>query len=194
MAKLKFRSKRDYRAEYRRRVQRGLGKGLSLSQARGHPKVSEKPIRQPRPIADDRLQISLKALRSGKPLIEAAKQIRVSPERLRNQAKALGGIHKKHNRWVVKQTLPRQMLIYSEGEARTITIGRFKYASKLGSYMAAVGRFLSSNDISYLEPFIGKSVKDNRGNIYVFETNPNALYRIAASGQESFEQIYRIVI
>ena len=86
------------------------------------------------------------------------------------------------------------MLIYTEGEARTITMGRFKYASRLGSYMAAVGRFLSSNEISHLEPFIGKSVMDHKGNTYTLETNPNALYRIAASGTETFEQIYRIVV
>jgi len=186
--------KRDYRAEYQRRVERGLAKGLSRSQARGHPKASEKLVRQPRPIDDDKLQISLKALRSGQSLAEAAKQIRVSPERLRNQAKALGAIHKRNRRWKVKKVLPRQMLIYSNGEALTIIIGRYHYASKLGRYMAAVGRFLSSNDISHLRPFIGKSVKDSEGGSYIFETDPNALYRIAASGADSFEQIYRIVI
>lgn len=186
--------KRDYRAEYRRRVERGLAKGLTLSQARGHPKAGEKNIKKPRPISDDAFQISLKALRSGKTLSAAAKEIRVSPERLRNQAKARGAIKKQGRKWVVKSTLPRQMLIYSDGKAHSIIVGTFHQASKLGRYMAGVKRFLRSNDAAHLKAFIGKFVKDSKGTAYVFETTPNALYRIAASGTETFEQIYRIII
>ena len=194
MAKSKTKPKRDYRAEYQRRIERGQAKGLSLSQARGHPKVSEKHIRQPRPIGDDAFQISLRALRSGKTLAEAAKQIRVSAERLRNQAKDRGAIRKQGRRWRVKKTLPRQMLIYSDSQEQRITVGRFHDASKAGRYMAAVGRFLSTNDIEQIQPFVGKTVTDRDGKEFVLETDPNALYRLAASGSDTFEQIYRIVV
>lgn len=185
---------RDYRAEYERRIQRGIAKGLSRSQARGHPKAKEKNVRKPRPISDDAFQISLKALREGKTLTEAAAEIRVSPERLRNQARQLGLIKRKGRRWIVKKTLPREMLIYSGGEAYAIIVGTFPNASKIGRYMAGVRKFLRSNDPAHLKPFIGKSVSDTRGKSYVFETNPNALYRLSASGGESFEQVYRIII
>ena len=194
MGHSKIKRKRDYKAEYRRRIERGLAKGFTLSQARGHPKSNEKYIKKPRPIKDEAFQISLKALRSGKTLAEAAKEIRVSPERLRNQAKLRGAIIKKGRRWIVKNDLPRQMLIYTDGEARSITVSKFSYASKLGHYSANVKRFLRTNDAEYLTPFIGQSVMDSRKNSYIFETNPNALYRIAASGSKTFEQIYRIVI
>ena len=86
------------------------------------------------------------------------------------------------------------MLIYTDGEAIPIIIGKFHYASKLGRYMAGVKRFLRTNDIKHLKPFIGKSIKDQKNKTYVFETNPNSLYRIATSGNESFEQVYRIII
>lgn len=194
MNQSKTKSKRDYRAEYQRRIERGQAKGLTRSQARGHPKASEKPIRKPKPIPDDRIQISLKALRSGSSLLEAAKQIRVSPERLRNQAKALGAIRKQGGRWRVNKSLPRQMLIYTKGEEQSIVIGKHYYASKLGRYMSAVGKFLQSNEIAHLKPFVSKLVKDINDNTFVLETDPNALYRIAASGSETFEQIYRIVV
>lgn len=80
----KTKRQRDYRAEYQRRIERGQARGLSRSQSRGHPKANERPIRAPRPIPDKQFQISLKALRSGSTLREIAKQIRVSPERFRN--------------------------------------------------------------------------------------------------------------
>lgn len=37
--------KRDYKREYQRRVANAKKRGLTLSQARGHPKPGEKPIR-----------------------------------------------------------------------------------------------------------------------------------------------------
>jgi hypothetical protein len=186
--------KRDYAAEYKRRIARGKARGLSLSQARGHPKANENYVGKSKPIADNALQISLKYLREGNSLSDAAKEIRVSPQRLRNQAKQLGAIRKKGNRWIVKNTLPRKMLIYTDGEALPIIIGKFHYASKLGRYMAGVKQFSRTNDIKHLKPFIGKSIKDQKNKIYIFETNPNSLYRIATSGNESFEQVYRIII
>ena len=185
---------RDYRAEYARRIERGIAKGLSRSQARGHPKAKEKNIKKPRPISEDAFQISLKALRSGKTLAEAAREIRVSPERLRNQAKERGIIRRQGRQWVVRKNLPRRMLIYSNGEAFAITVGTMHQASKVGRYMAGVKRFLRSNDIAHIKPFIGKAVTDQNGKKHVFETNPNTLYRISASGGDSFEQVYRIVI
>lgn len=185
---------RDYKQEYQRRVARGLTKGLSRSQARGHPKAKEKPVRKPRPISDEAFQISLRALSSGKTLAQAAAEIRVSPERLRNQARELGIIKRQGRRWIVPANLPRQMLLYSNGEAFAITVGSFRNASKVGRYMAAVRRFLRSNDLAQLKPFIGKSVIDKSGASHIFETNPNTLYRLSASGSESFEQVYRIII
>ena len=186
--------KRDYRAEYKRRIARGLVKGLSRSQARGHPKAKERNVKKPRPISDGAFQISLKALRSGKTLTEAAREIHVSPERLRNQANRLGIIRRERGKWVVRKKLPREMLIYSGGKALRIVVGTFSNASKVGRYMAAVRKFLRSNDHTHLNRFIGKSVADIKGDKHIFETNPNTLYRLSASGVESFEQVYRIII
>ena len=185
---------RNYKAEYARRIARGAEKGLSRSQARGHPKAKEKNISQPRPIEDAKLQIGLKELRSGKTLSEAARAIHVSPERLRNQAKKLGVIKRQSGRWVVRKNLPREMPIYSGGKAYAVIVGTFPNASKIGRYMAAVKRFMRSNDAAHLKPFISKSATDIKGNKHIFETNPNTLYRLSASGTESFEQVYRIII
>lgn len=186
--------KRDYKAEYKRRIERGLAKGYSLSQARGHPTSKEKHVGKTRPIPAEKFQISLKALRSGKSLKDAAREIRVSPERLRNQAKARGAIRKNKGRWTVVTRLSKEMLIYSNGEAYPITLDKPKEASKVGRYMSAVNKLMRSNDPTPLNPFKGKHATDYRSKKHVFETDPNALYRLAASGSETFEQVYRIVI
>ena len=86
------------------------------------------------------------------------------------------------------------MLIYSQGQVLSITVGTFYQASKVGKYMAVVGNFIRTNDINRLKPFIGKFATDNKKQKHEFETNPNTLYRLISTGNETFEQVYRIVI
>jgi len=194
MAKSTIKRKRDYKAEYRRRIERGIAKGLTRSQARGHPKATEKPVRKPKPIPDDKLQISLRDLRKGHGLAHAAKQIRVSPERLRNQAVEQGFIAKERGRWVINPNLSRQMPVISNGQMFTLTFSSPALISRVGQFNAAVGHFLSSNDIAFLEPFFNETVIDSNGNEHLLETDPNALYRLAASGMEAFENVYRYTV
>jgi hypothetical protein len=54
-------STRDYKAEYARRIATGSARGISRSQARGHPKVAETPVRSARrPLEDARIQLALR--------------------------------------------------------------------------------------------------------------------------------------
>jgi hypothetical protein len=99
-------AKRDYRAEYARRIARAATKRISRSQARGHPKPTEAALsskRPPRPIEDDRLQVAFKVLRQEKSLTAAARAAKISPERLRHFAterdiieRLLGDMQKDH--------------------------------------------------------------------------------------------------
>lgn len=186
--------KRDYRAEYQRRIARGLAKGLSRTQARGHPKARETYVRQPRLIPEDRFQLALRALRKGKSMRGAAQEVGVSAERLRNQARRLGLIKRKGKKWVVTPDLPRQMLIYSRGDALTITVSKQRQASKAGRYMSAVGQFIRTNSPKPLKPFVGQVVTDIKRNAHPLETDPNTLYRLTNTGSETFEQVYRVII
>jgi hypothetical protein len=75
-----------------------------------------------------------------------------------------------------------------------MVVGDFESASKVGHFMSAVGRFLETNDRSVLETFIGQSVRDISGKEHSLETRPNVLYRLSSTGEQTFEQVYRIVI
>jgi len=193
----KLQRARDFAAEYDRRIAQAFARGLSRSQARGHPKAGEAHAsakRAAKPIPADLLQRALRILRQEKKLSEAAKSIHVSPERLRQFAKNAGAITKKGRRWIVNPKLPRQMPIYSRRKSIRITVGDFESASLVGRYMSAVGEFLVNPDLRLLQEFVGKSVTDISGKKHPFETDPNWLYRLASSGGESFEAVYRIII
>ncbi len=191
------RGKRDYRAEYARRTARGTAKGISRSQARGHPKPKEAAVsskRPPKPIADDRLQLAFRVLRQEKSLSAAAKAAKIAPERLRHFATERDIIERQGRRWIVRNQLPRRMLLFSEGRVLQVVVGDFDAASKIGRFMAAVGEFLRTNKLAALSEFEGVSVADVSGKVHVFETRPNALYRLASAHDQSFEHIYRIIV
>ena len=157
------RKQRDYASEYRRRIQRGSAKGLSRSQARGHPKATEalaSPKRPARPISDEKLQRALRALRQEKNLAKAARSAGVSTERLRHAAVNKGAITKHGRRWIVRPDLPRRMPLYSRGREIAIIVGDFDTASLVGRYMSAVRQFLTTNNRVLLIPIAGQSATD----------------------------------
>jgi hypothetical protein len=189
--------KRDYQAEYSRRIAKGLAKGLSRSQARSHPKPHEAGglARRPaHPIDDARLQLGLRVLRQEGSLSAAAREAKISPERLRHFATQKSLIEKRGRRWAVRHDLPRRMKLFSNGKDLSVIVGDFDDASKIGRYMAAVGKFLRTNNPNGLGEFVGQRVTDITGKVHVFETRRNSLYRLAAATDQSFEQIYRIII
>jgi hypothetical protein len=188
---------RDFRAEYAHRIARGAAKGVSRSRARGHPKPAEVAVSSKRParaIEDDRLQLALKVLRQEKSLTAAAREAKISPERLRHYATEKNIIERQGRRWIIRHELPRRMLLFSDGRAVQVVVGDFASASKVGRFMSAVSVFLRTNNPAGLREFEGASVTALSGQTFPFETRPNALYRLASAHDQSFEQIYRIVI
>lgn len=184
---------RDYKAEYQRRIARGQVRGLSRSQARGHAKAAEPSLggRQ-QTLADGRLQIALRILRRERNIASAAKSAKVSTERLRKLAVERGLIEKDGGRWKLTPTLLRQMPLFSKGRLSVVTVTADE-ATEVGRFMSTARSFLETNKASLLEPFRGRGVRDKAGKFHPFESNPNALYRLAAGGEASFEQIYRII-
>lgn len=189
------RGTRDFRAEYKRRIERGLKRGLSRSQARGHAKAGEAPVRKRGKTVkqDDALEAALKALRKTNNQSRAAQSAGVSVERFRRFLKSENLASYRGRKWAVTDNRPRHVSIISQGRELTIEVPDFAASSRAGSYRNAVGEFLETNNADHLAPFIGEALTDTRGKRHPFETDPNTLYRLAASGLDGFEQVYRIV-
>jgi hypothetical protein len=186
--------RRNYAVEYHRRLARAAARGLSRSQARGHPRAGEQAIRPRPPKLDLRLEAGLKALRRSGSLTTAAKEQGVSAERLRTYIRNLPFVGKRRGRFVVGADLRhRQVQFYADGRMIKTVVQGYEPAALAGSYWDAVGEFLRTNDPNHLAPFAGVEITDANGSSYTLETRPNVLYRLDAEGGDTFEQVYRIV-
>jgi hypothetical protein len=186
---------RDYKAEYARRIERGLARGLTRAQARGHPEAG-KPLVSGKSrfsAVDKSLEEGVKLIHRGQTLGSAARSTHVTPERLRNYVVAQGIGEKVSGRWTISDFRQREMLIYSNGRELIIKVKGYEPARQIGEYMEAVSRFLDTNDPSFLEPFKNQWVTDTKGKRHVFETRPNVLYRLNAASDRPYESIYKIV-
>jgi hypothetical protein len=186
-------AKRDYKAEYLRRIKHGLKKGLNRSQARGHARAlggKGKPVVYDRAIED-----ALRFFRESRNLAKSARQHHISAERLRRYARQNRAVRKVGRKWTfLKDSRGREVPLYTLGEFKVVTVKGFAAASKGFKYMLDVDRFTTTNDIRYLSKWRGEGIEDIDGRWVPFETRPNVLYRLNAIDKEPFEQIYRIVI
>lgn len=184
---------RDYTAEYQRRIANAAKRGLSRSQARGHARANETPVR-PKPVkSDDRLENALKILRQTGNQGRAAKEAGVSAERFRRFLRSNSLAERIGTQWQITDNRVRKMLVFTDGDQREILLRDFEQSSLNGSHRAAVGAFLRTNDIDLLRPFEGQSVIDAKGKAHPLESDPNTLHRLAAAVSEVFLEIYRLI-
>lgn len=187
--------KRDYKAEYARRIARGKARGLSRSQARGHPKANERYAsgKPATPQSTEELEAAFRELRAGNSLKQSAKTAGVSEERFRRFVKGNELASYSGRAWEVTDNRPRQVPMIKGSSQSAIIVPDFDTASQVGTYHNAVGRFLRTQQLSFIQPFEGQSVRDIRGREHVFETDPNALFRLAAKDEPEFHEIYQII-
>tara|TARA_R110000868_G_scaffold47181_1_gene155106 strand:- start:239 stop:835 length:597 start_codon:yes stop_codon:yes gene_type:complete len=187
---------RDYKAEYKRRKAQGLARGLTLSQARGHPKARELSAsgKAVSAAADARIQSAISAMGDGQSLTRAAKTYKVSAERLKRTVQAKGLGSKINNRWVLTDQRPRRVpLISKDAQTIAVTVAGFPEASRVGVYFDRVGKFVLTQDTSLLDEFDGEAVRDVHGNDHPLITDPNTLIRHVQKDEPSFPEIYRLL-
>lgn len=180
--------------KYARRIASAEARGLSRSQARGHARAGEAPIKAPKSKTDDQLEAALKVFRQTKDRTAAAKFVGVSPERFRRFLHEIVQVEGRGRTSKITDRRVREMTVISDGTVSTIRLRDFEEASLNGEHRAAVKAFLSTNDIDVLAPFVGRSVFDDRGAGHPLETNPNTLHRLAHAGDQQFHEIYRLVL
>ena len=189
--------KRNYKAEYERRIANAARRGLSRSQARGHAKAGELPLKA-KPISKvdiaPQFQDAIKEIRRSGNLTQAAKLARIAPERLRRFLRENDLITRNGRKWTVNNKLKWHVTVISDGDYHEVTLSRVEQASLNGKHQAAVNAFKISNDIELLLPFAGQSVIDANGKAYPLETNPNTLHRLLNAGSEVFHEIYRLTL
>lgn len=185
--------KRDYKAEYARRLANAKKRGLSRSQARGHARAGEATGGKRPTKPDPRFEEALKLYRQTGNRTAAAKALRIAPERFSRFLSDAVQVSGRGKSLKIADSRPRDMTVITDGDRRKIRLRDFEQASLNGEHLNAVKAFVSSNDIDVLRPFDGRSVIDAKGAAHPLETDPNILHRIIASDEPAFPEIYRIV-
>jgi hypothetical protein len=184
------------RESYSQRIERGLARGLTRSQARGHARSSEAAIKAPRATGplDEKLIAALRSFRTTNSVSAAAREAHVSRERFRRFLGAEHVASREGRAWTITDNLVRELDIISQGHRQVVRVRGFDAASTVEKHNAAVRKFIRHRDPAFLAPFADAVITDTAGRNHTLETRPNILLRLASSGGDGFEAVYRIII
>jgi hypothetical protein len=138
------------------------------------------------------IEIAVREMNQGLSLSAAARSVRLPSTELKRVLKKLGLLKRKRKRWVFNDDRPRRVPVVTEGRTRNVIVRGYEQARFLGEYHHAVREFLRTNNLKFLKPFENRTVQAMNGRESVLETDPNALYRIAAMDSPQFHEIYEI--
>ena len=185
----KPKSARDYAAEYRRRIDKALAAGKSRSAGRGHPTIADIPA-VPAPYdRDSALEKALTRIKHGETQKSAAKAEGISVEKLRTHQKLNTTSVRQGRRWIISDRRPISMWLGTRGTIKAIIVPADE-GSAISSYWSHVNKFLDTNKLEHLAPFVGKGARDIEGRLHPFEVRPNVLRKLDSAGELDFLEIY----
>ena len=193
--------KRNYATEYERRIRNATARGLTKSQARGHPGFAQKSATAIRTgtkaiAADPTLESAIRQMRSGKTLADAARNAHVSRERLASYAKRYANAVATNGRWSFDDRRPRQIIIAANGEHNflVLRVPGHDPASVAGEHYNEALAALENPNLypAFVEKWSGVSIPDVKGKIRFFETDLNALFRAHNNDDFDWTRIYKI--
>jgi hypothetical protein len=198
--------KRNYEREYARRKQLARERGLSLSQARGHPKKGERSVSEmkrkryfPRTRKEEAARRAIRRMTRGESMSRAARAEGISPSTVKRYGMEHGLLehvpHEEARRFAPSYRVsraPRFRLIQAGGLPAGPVQVDARNASILGRYWNAVKKWRRDGDASALGEFRGVVIKDVHGRRYTLAADPQeidlAFALMSSEEREGFEQ------
>lgn len=192
---------RNYKAEYARRIASAERRGLTRSQARGHPAagtayasmVHAKPARaKPDPVLEE----AVAAMRAGESLGAVARRMRIGRERLSAYAKRQAGATRSGKLWTFNDTRVRRVPVIA-GDSLTfdvIKVPGFDPAHLAGEHYEQAQKALEEPTLfpAFIERWRGVRITDVKGRTYAFATDPNQLARAIHAEEIDWARIYKL--
>jgi hypothetical protein len=104
-----------------------------------------------------------------------------------------GALCRSGKTWAAREhdDISRGLHIIERGRIRSIIVDDSHEASKLGKYRYAVGRFSDTGDQSLLGPFKTMHVRDSRGKVHSFETDPKLILEALKRTENGTYEVYK---
>jgi hypothetical protein len=188
--------KEDLTPRYRRRVERGAHRGLSLRASRGHGTRAQPMWRSSAAVERESYRKALTVLsrmRHGESLSTAARAEHTTPDTVQRQ---VGAALRRDARGRYLATSSdryvRRMKVLDERGVTVVEPVNSREASKLAEYWTALDHYLRTGDDRLLRSFRRRLLRV-RGKIQLpFLTDLDTIDYLARAGELSFEDLYEL--
>jgi hypothetical protein len=189
---------KNYSEAYRRRIERGLARGLTRQEARGHGAPKPSSAKSPKGLPyNDKLEEALKQLRRpGGSIAKVAKEAGVGRERLSQYVKTVAGAHRDGNIWRFDDRRIRRLATIEADELAPVVVrvAGFEDAHRAGLHAYEAGQALlhPGQRLAFQRRWEGVRIRDVHGQWHTLSTDLNQIFRAILTQNYSFERFYAI--
>ena len=191
--------RRNYKAEYRSRIERGLAKGQTRQEARGHGLLRPNATKGAKGLPyNHKLEAALKQLRKSgaRSLAEVARDTHVSRERFSRYIKSVAGAHRDGKIWRFDDRRIRRMAIIEADELDPVLVRveGFEEAHRAGLHAFEASEALRDRKLrpNFVRRWEGQRIRDADGRWHTLSTDFSQIFRAILTQDYSFERFYAI--